>query len=279
MRSAVISDQSRGVLISEFRNRRWRLLLLPLVGLLVWGGTTLSIHFAEQARYEPPSDFSAFTQKVQEATYRIYCDGTSNGSAWGVRVDGEYFVVTNYHVVEDCGDAKQFSVWNESTRGVSLNLFAADGRYWDPTEYEFRDLAVFTTDTEIASLNVYFSVPKVGEWVAVVGYPSDSSGENFFSITEGRITGLDDHGIVITDAAINGGNSGGPLVNSKGEVLGTVFASEDNGSFDNMGYAQGLSLHCDILYRCVNDRTLNELVDDPIMLPLVISTESVNDGT
>lgn len=273
MRSAVISDQSRGVLISEFRNRRWRLLLLPLVGLLVWGATSSSIHFAEQARYEPPSNFSAFTQKVREATYRIYCDGTSNGSAWGVRVDGQYFVVTNYHVVEDCGDATQFSVWNESTRGVSLSLFAADGRYWDPTEYEFRDLAVFATDTEIASLNVNFSVPKVGEWVAVVGYPSDSSGENFFSITEGRITGLDDHGIVITDAAINGGNSGGPLVNSKGEVLGTVFASEDNGSFENMGYAQGISLHCDVLYVCRNEVINDEVVEQPVLHDLEASKE------
>ena len=256
------------------RKRRWRLLLLPLFGLLIWAATLVSLRLAEQALYEPPRDFISFTDLVQDATYRIYCDGTSFGSAWGVKVDGQHFVVTNYHVVEDCGDAKQFSIWNGSTRGVSLSLFGSDGRYWDSSEYAFRDLAVFSTDSEINTLTVQFDEPEIGQWVAVSGYPFDSVGGNFLSLTVGRITGLDDVGIVITDAAINGGNSGGPLVDSRGRVLGTVFAAEDSANFENMGYAQGISLHCEVLYACRNGVIVDGVVGKPVLQDLETSKET-----
>ncbi len=250
------------------RNRRWRLLLLPLAGLLAWTASYLFWEIEEQAKYQSPRDFNSFAQLLRDATYRIYCDGTSYGSAWGVEVAGQLFVVTNHHVLEDCGDARQFSIWNGSAKGESLTLFASDGRYWDPSEYNFRDLAVFSTNSKIKTLKVQFDAPKIGQWVAASGYPSQSDGENFFSLTVGRITGLEDSGILITDAAINGGNSGGPLVNSKGEVVGTVFASEGNASFDNMGFVQGIALHCEVLYQCVDGYVQNKVVLEPVLKPL-----------
>lgn len=234
------------------RKRRWRLLLIPLFGLLIWAATFVSLRVEEQARYEPPRDFTSFTDLVQDATYRIYCDGATEGSAWGVELENEFYVVTNFHVVDNCRDAKQFSIWNRNTRGISLSKLATDGSFWDEMEPGVKDFAIFRADGKINALDIQLTAPSIGQWVAASGYPSNSNGDAIQSITTGRITGVTSDGILVTDAAINGGNSGGPLVNSRGQVVGTVFASENYASFENIGYALGISLHCDLLIACEN---------------------------
>jgi S1-C subfamily serine protease len=87
----------------------------------------------------------------------------------------------------------------------------------------------------------------------VAGYPYDSGGNPIHSLTTGTVTGFDAYGLVMTDSAINDGNSGGPLVNSKGEIYGTVFSTEDLTKFENMGFAQPLEFHCGVVFQCFGD--------------------------
>jgi serine protease Do len=146
---------------------------------------------------------------------------TSSGSGFVVSADG--YVLTNHHVIEG------------ATR-VRVRLL--DGRIFDARVIgsdESTDVGVLKIDATgltPAALGRSSAV-RVGEWVLAIGNPL---GNNLtFSVTQGIVSakgrGLDDiEGIerrdlqiqdfIQTDAAINRGNSGGPLVNVRGEVIG-----------------------------------------------------------
>src|SRR5690606_16537186 len=78
------------------------------------------------------------------------------------------------------------------------------------------DLATLTIDYSIPSL-IAAERPAIGVWVAAFGSPHGIAG----TVTQGTVSNVSDQSkAIVTDAAINHGNSGGPLVNSMGEVLG-----------------------------------------------------------
>lgn len=112
------------------------------------------------------------------------------------------------------------------------------------------DLAIlrFTGDqpdeTTYPSLNIASDEANYGDNVAIVGYPEGAG----LSVTSGTISKtahqLSSWGygsFYMTDAAINSGNSGGPMVNNKGEVVGVVesklSSTDGSTSIENMGYA------------------------------------------
>lgn len=112
------------------------------------------------------------------------------------------------------------------------------------------DLAVlkFATDSpsesEHPSLNIATEEASYGESVAIVGFPENLG----LSVTSGIVSmtahRLEDWGageFYMTDTAINSGNSGGPMVNNKGEVIGVVesrlTSTSNSSSIQNIGYA------------------------------------------
>jgi Do/DeqQ family serine protease len=152
------------------------------------------------------------------------------------RAGNKVYVLTNEHVVGDADEIK-----------VSLN----DGREFEATlvgKDPNRDLAlvVFETSDEVAIANLGDSDDlQVGDWAFAVGNPLGYESTVTAGIISalGRrpapgngISGLTDY--IQTDAAINQGNSGGALVNLRGQVVGinAWIASQTGGSI-GLGFA------------------------------------------
>jgi len=139
-------------------------------------------------------------------------------SGSGVLVDPRGYIVTNYHVVE--GAAKLTVIFHDGTNRPA-RLIGHD--------YPFSDLAVIQVEGEGYPSAVLGNSDDllVGETVVAIG---SALGDFRNTVTTGVVSGLgrtlkvsEDvsmEGMIQTDAAINHGNSGGPLVNLRGEVIG-----------------------------------------------------------
>ena len=166
------------------------------------------------------------------------------------QTDGELLIVTNNHVVEDADKLKiQFNGMSEDSEGVDGYVKGTNST---------SDVAVVavkvkdipkSANIKVASIGDSDSV-QVGDGVVAIG---NALGYGQ-SVTTGIISAKDrkvelDNGVMTllqTDAAINGGNSGGALLNSSGEVIGINVAKySSNGatsaSIEGMGFAIPIS--------------------------------------
>lgn len=187
---------------------------------------------------------------VRQSTVTIAC-GKWQGSGWFIALDDNpdtqvddntpYEIITNEHVITDCitSGGISFQV-NGSTVSRSAKLYDYD---------KDQDLAILMTNFKVPALAVapVERKPQIGQWVMAVGSPVgayDLTG----TVTTGRVTNLDGYQVV-TDAALNGGNSGGPLVNAAGEVIGTNSAT-DLTATQNTNYANAVPALCVKLVNC-----------------------------
>lgn len=154
---------------------------------------------------------------VRHATVRVRartCVGVATGS--GV-VIGTHLLATNRHVVEGA-DELQVSTWDGHTLDVTISGYA-----------EHNDLAVVATRQELPGSLRFGPSPPDGERVEAVGYPK--GGRLTFSAGEvvDRVDlsmfGESTNTLRISNT-IHPGNSGGPLVDEDGNVVGVVFAIE-----------------------------------------------------
>ncbi|NCU30124.1 trypsin-like serine protease, partial [Candidatus Saccharibacteria bacterium] len=144
----------------------------------------------------------------------------STGTGWVT--EGGY-IVTNQHVIEGhTWISVRFN--NSSAREYAAQVVIAD---------ENNDLAVLKLNDENENrprgLPIAAKLPKIGAEVFTIGYPkSDVMGMNP-KVTNGIVSALsgikDDPRVIQTTVAIQSGNSGGPLLNMKGEVVGITTAS------------------------------------------------------
>ena len=139
----------------------------------------------------------------------------SSGSGFFVSKQGH--LVTNYHVIDGCKDIKVFYKSN----AYIANTLATD---------KINDLAILKIDQRI---NQYYVVsdkdPELLENVIVAGFPLGKNVSESIKTSKGSITALAGYGDNFsefqTDAALNSGNSGGPIMNEKGEVVGVAVAA------------------------------------------------------
>ena len=149
--------------------------------------------------------------------------GTALGSGFIISADG--YVVTNNHVIEDA-DEVEIELFNGGT--LRATVVGTDPR---------TDIALLKVEANEPLPFVNFGESdemRVGDWVLAIGNPLGQG----FSVSAGIVSArgrtlsgsYDD--FIQTDAAINRGNSGGPLFNMRGEVVGvnTAILSPSGGS-------------------------------------------------
>jgi S1-C subfamily serine protease len=161
---------------------------------------------------------------------------TDLGLGSGFVYDKQGHIVTNHHVIEDA---------------ETIQVTFLDGNITSATVVGmdiYSDLAVIKVDPKAATLNPVVlgssSDLAVGEPVAAMGNPFGLSDTLTVGIVSSLQRTLDATGgyviidIIQIDAAVNPGNSGGPLVNIKGQVVGLNSAIQsETGTFTGIGFA------------------------------------------
>ena len=162
----------------------------------------------------------------------------------GVIISTDGYIVTNNHVV-DGADELTVSL-NEGSKEFSARVIGAD---------KTTDLALIKIDGKnLPAIQIANSDDvKVGEWVLAVGNPLGLNNTVTAGIISAKARTLGANGVesfIQTDAAINQGNSGGALVNTRGELVGiNAMLASPTGS--NIGY--GFAIPTSIMNKVVDD--------------------------
>jgi len=175
------------------------------------------------------TSFVEVAEKLRPSVVVIETDITA-GSGWIIDADG--IIVTNYHVIEDA--AEIFVILDDG------RAFTAESVRSDSTT----DIAIIYIDAQnLPAADVGDCCElKVGQPVAAMG---NALGQGI-SLKGGWISRLNAsvtvegqalYGLIETDVAINRGNSGGPLVNMAGEVIGITSIKLIDVEVEGVGYA------------------------------------------
>ena len=173
---------------------------------------------------------------------RMPRDNTSMGSGFIISKDG--YIVTNQHVVGN--NPSEISIYTSSGEEHSAELVGSD---------ELTDLALLRINSDETFPFVEFSDSDdivVGEWAIALGNPFGLFEDGNPTVTVGVVSAKNRDfrsdpqnpriyiDMIQTDAAINRGNSGGPLLNSRGEVIGIntfIFTGGTSAGFVGLGFA------------------------------------------
>lgn len=191
---------------------------------------------------EEVSDLKTAINNVYESVVYIEVSGdrtSSSGSGFVYKTDDKYgYILTNYHVIES---GKKFRVtFNDGTE--------IDAEYVNGDEYY--DIAILKIAKDkiknVATIGDS-STLELGDTVFTVGAPL---GKDYMgTITKGIVSGINRMvsvsltsgsylmEVIQTDASINSGNSGGPICNIKGEVIGITSSKLIGSGVEGMGFA------------------------------------------
>jgi len=154
------------------------------------------------------------------------------GTGSGVIISEDGYIVTNNHVIKD---ATELEVTLNNNKSYKAKLIGTDSKM---------DIALLKIDADEKLPYSTFAdsdAVKVGEWVLAVGNPYNLNSTVTAGIVSAKARNLDTRGIqsfIQTDAAVNPGNSGGALVNTRGELIGiNTMISSPTGSYAGYSFA------------------------------------------
>lgn len=233
---------------------------------------------AEVAQNAMPAMVTISTMSVEQmqsffgGTQDYQVEGAGSGVILEIN-DNEVLIATNNHVING---ADQVSVGFCDDSAYEANVKGSD------SDNDLAVVAVKTSDLSESTLNQIKAITigdsdemALGDQVVVIGNAL-GYGE---SVTSGYISALDrsldlsdgtttftSSGLIQTDAAINSGNSGGALLNMKGELIGIneakASSSSGNATVDNMGYAIPVNKAQPILQQLMSQETKEKYSDE-----------------
>ena len=194
--------------------------------------------------FVPPRSIQNLVDRTQASTVTVVCeleDGSiSQGTAWAIDLETDVSedypttLITNHHVIEDCIGVEG---------SVTINLpyqekIKATLVKWD----EENDLAVMATSKELPTLELSDNIPWAGYWVMALGSADGFDG----SVAFGNVLNVYYNDILITNN-ISHGNSGGPLIDNEGVVVGVVTWGMDTEQYNG---AVSLDAFCAKILEC-----------------------------
>jgi len=213
----------------------------------------VEINTDETSLFAAPDDLDELIKKVGESVVDIYCESGDGSGGTGFAHDDEPVtagysttLVTNHHVIESCWDA-----------GTEVVVYIGDDFETEVMGIiagvdEENDLALIEIKEKLPLILSAEDFAKPGWWSMAIGNPVDEEIEEVLDryVSIGYIGFVLDGYYNYTSATLNRGNSGGPLVNSRGELIGiNTFATSglDNGVWN---IAVDSDILCEKLYKC-----------------------------
>ncbi|MES2240541.1 MAG: trypsin-like peptidase domain-containing protein [Bacteroidota bacterium] len=154
------------------------------------------------------------------------------GTGSGVIISEDGYIVTNNHVVKD---ASEIEITLNNNKSYKAKLIGTDSKM---------DIALLKIDADEKLPYSTFGNSddvKVGEWVLAVGNPYNLTSTVTAGIVSAKARNLANDGIqsfIQTDAAVNPGNSGGALVNTRGDLIGiNTMITSMTGSYVGYSFA------------------------------------------
>jgi S1-C subfamily serine protease len=182
----------------------------------------------EQEEYQE-DEISNYDDNKVTPNYEEFAFAPSGHGSGFVVGNGKY-VITNHHVIDG---AKKVAVRNGIGKVTEATVAAIS------KDYDLAILELSNPYPKSYSIDAKdFVTPKAGDDVISIGYPGIGITYEQPTITQGIISKVfdDEMGIFLTTAAINSGNSGGPLFNLNGKLVGVSFAALDKKKWlDEMG--------------------------------------------
>jgi len=192
------------------------------------------------------SNAGDFSSIIEDSLQGVVAIGTDKSLGTGFIINDNGYIVTNQHVIDN---AREINVMTSDRKLFSAVLVG---------ENKIRDVALLKIDGDFNSLELENSDSlQVGRKVIAIGNPLGLS----FTVTEGIISGLKRVGpnnikeYIQTDVSLNPGNSGGPLIDTNGFVVGM-------NNFKIGGDAEGLgfALESNAIKEIVNNLTNQTLI-------------------
>jgi len=202
--------------------------------------------------FKAPDDLESLIEKVSKSVVDIICEFDGSGGT-GFAIDSEPLtagyattIVTNFHVIEGCfeNDSEVFVYTGEDFKTELTALITGA----DPEN----DLAILEISETIAPLVEAEFLAERGWWSMAIGNPYDQD----LDATLNRYVSIGVIGYVYkgyynyTSATLNHGNSGGPLVNSRGELIGINTYATSGMDAGVWNIAIDSNVLCENLYDC-----------------------------
>ncbi|WP_225036410.1 S1C family serine protease [Winogradskyella sp. SM1960] len=215
-----------------------------LIVLLI--GFTTSVNAQDLSLLFEQLDPSVVTIEVVEYKVKDRQLTSTGGLGSGVIINKEGFIITASHVVES---ANEISVKLKDGTTMPADVISSS----TAADVALLKLRVVPPNLKPATVGDS-SNSKIGEQILIIGAPrglehSLSVGHISRKMDKNMVSNGEVAGFIQTDASINQGNSGGPMFNLKGEVIGIVsFILSNSGGFEGLGFAVDIDTAKKVLF-------------------------------